>query len=982
MAAPIVAAVAVIAVQIGTHALRTRLAQKAADKRSGRVDKGRFDDIRLQTSELGGTMPIVKGKAKLAGNVIDHTPIVTHIDSTSTQQGSKKTGRVTTTTDNYRYTMDIDIAICAGPVSLVKIEAGTDVIYNAEAGSVGGFDVTGALVDIYDDLDPDDPSPNFNQVLVPDATGMIGAYLPGRNCHFAFYAGTENQVQDGRFVAVRGASKVPAYRGVAHCIFSPYQIPNGQIDNFFFTVDEGTTDLAEVVTDIYMLAGEIIGLDATDLVDASALSGLVLPGLVIPSQTPLGEVIKALEIIFGFSMIDLDGKIVAVKRGGAVVVSITEGEMAAYEEGGERPVGALQIEYINERELPRVAEVDFLDPDLGYHNNTAPGQIQTGNTVEPLRVVTPFVLTADAAQQAALSIVHQTHLEARPKNWTLGPEYLWLAPTDVVNLVMDSGTTHRTRITGQQQALIALGRYRGVPEQASVYMQNLGGYSGDGYEPPVVSFPANSFLVVMDVPPLRPEENFLAVRVAACPRGVGSWLGWHLYKEEISGEYERRAGGTEPATIGIVAAAHTYAGRAAQFDRDTEIVFDLFYDAGEIQSRDEAELLARPVNLLIWGKEVLQFATAVAETPASPYVARYRLSNLLHGMFGTDGLMNHDAGEAAVLYSGAVQTVPESLTEIGVPRNYKGVTVGQALEHAPVTEFTLQAEALKPRSPVYPLSYRNLKPDGTAYGDKLATWERRGRIATEFREGADVPVGEEVERYLFQIMNGATVKNYFYVSPDEAAPVMWRNGHETYPPDALLDNGGADFRVIGALTPYSSVESVHTAGLPLRFEAELAVPVNGAVCYLGLLPPDGSTVELDFDFFFCVTDSGKVWPEGLSAHEIDFSDRDRISILCRENGAVEYHRNYSGATSRPFYTSARKADIIGVFKFGAACLGNGVSTGTLRMYGAAFHSPRPDFCYTRQQQVADWGAVQTDVTVRISQVSALVGAGHYLETVI
>ncbi len=777
MAQGVLAFAVALAVNYGTSKLEQALTKKP---KLAPLDRGRLDDVRIQTSELGGILPIVKGKVRLAGNIIDSTPVQVRTVTTPGRSGGKGLGgrpqEAPSTT--YSYHTSLDIAICAALKStspgITRVWFNSDLVLNADAtGSAGGgddrqVDITGVQATGSYPADLDEPSVYYNAALAYDGNGEATGFLTARGCNFRFYKGLETQTQCDVFVALHGAAATPAYRGVCHAVFSIYTIPNGVLENISFEVDEGTTDLADVVTDLYQLAG----LDTASYLDVSALAGKVLPGLIIPARTRLGDLLAPLEQIFAFDLVDRDGKIVAVTRGGSVAATIVEGELSAHEFGTERPRGPVVTTFVNAEEIPRVVEVNHLDPALDYHANTQPGARTIVVGQEPAQINVPGVLSADAAQQAALRIVYALQLESKRKEFALGPKYLYLAPADVVDLVTTQAT-QRVRITQQQQQLVGLGKYRSVPERAAVYTQTQPGSSGDGYEPPIGEFPANSFLVFADVPPLRLEDDTLGYYVGACQRGTGAWRGAVLYKEEIEDEFTRITGFERQATAGVVQTGVSFpGGDITQFDRTSQLVVDLHFDGGELISRPESELLMRPVNVAYYDGAIIQWADAEALTPVAPYVARYRLSNLLWGLNGTEAKTTHGANGRFLVFNDAVKFRHEDANEIGVARDFKGVTVGQALANAPVSSFTFQAAALRSLSPVHATVQR----DST--GNALIEWVRRNRLTRGLRDGAGIMLGEEEELYDLELFDGAgTLKRTWTdLRPRKAEPVLWQRG--------------------------------------------------------------------------------------------------------------------------------------------------------------------------------------------------------------
>jgi hypothetical protein len=127
----------------------------ARGKKTAPVDKGRFDDLRIQGSEYGTAIPIVIGKMRLAGNVAwAPTPPIRTVVTTTPGHGGK--GSIlspkppTPATNYYSYFTSLFVELCTGPNNqpiangVRKIWAGADLIYNLDASNAGD-DVTRAI---------------------------------------------------------------------------------------------------------------------------------------------------------------------------------------------------------------------------------------------------------------------------------------------------------------------------------------------------------------------------------------------------------------------------------------------------------------------------------------------------------------------------------------------------------------------------------------------------------------------------------------------------------------------------------------------------------------------------------------------------------------------------------------------------------------------------------------------------------------------
>lgn len=164
----------------------------------------RMEDIKVQTSAFGRTIPSVRGNMRLAGNVIWALEIREEKKVTKTETGGGKGGggggSVTNTT--YSYYGTFAIGICQGPISdVVAIWADTKLFYK---------------------LDTNDA-----------ATLKESQKRP-----ITIYRGTETQRPDPLMEADKGAGNVPAYRGLAYVVFNDVPLADygNRIPSFSFQV--------------------------------------------------------------------------------------------------------------------------------------------------------------------------------------------------------------------------------------------------------------------------------------------------------------------------------------------------------------------------------------------------------------------------------------------------------------------------------------------------------------------------------------------------------------------------------------------------------------------------------------------------------------------------------------------------------------------------------------------------------------------------
>ena len=174
--------------------------------------------------------------------------------------------------------------------------------------------------------------------------------------------------------------------------------------------------------------------------------------------------------------------------------------------------------------------------------------------------------------------------------------------------------------------------------------------------------------------------------------------------------------------------------------------------SGRLQSRSEAEVLnGANVAAVRFGSagdwEVVQFRTAELIGPNE-----YRLSELLRGQAGTDGVMpaTWPAGSDFVLIDGAVGQVQVPMSARGLERHFRVGPAQRAYDDASYAHVveTCMGVGLRPYRPTH-LSARR-----SGDGAIELRWMRRTRVDGDSWLGADVPLGEDGEVYLVKLRIG------------------------------------------------------------------------------------------------------------------------------------------------------------------------------------------------------------------------------------
>jgi hypothetical protein len=179
------------------------------------------------------------------------------------------------------------------------------------------------------------------------------------------------------------------------------------------------------------------------------------------------------------------------------------------------------------------------------------------------------------------------------------------------------------------------------------------------------------------------------------------------------------------------------------------------------------EDLANGVNLALVGDELIQFATA---DPLGN--GRWRLGTLIRGCAGTEAAVHgHAVGDPFALLDGRI-TVLDPPIDLGPQTTIMALGQGDAAPAA--SPLRLAGVTLRPLAPVHGRGVM------TGEGVLRLVWTRRARGAWTWRDGVDVALVEERERYLVTHEDAAGVLHAWSViqpllalSADDLAQVAW-----------------------------------------------------------------------------------------------------------------------------------------------------------------------------------------------------------------
>lgn len=496
----------------------------------------------------------------------------------------------------------------------------------------------------------------------------------------------------------------------------------------------GLSVLSAIITEI---CGRV-GLDISKL-DLSHITDLI-DGFVVNNIAPARASIEQLQKGFFFDGIESDGVLKFIPRGNEAIATI---DYTMLIPGGtdSSPPDLLAIKRAQELDLPQKIDVNYINRATDYQSGDQNSQrmvtLSQGKDIQSLSIV----FNDWEAQRIADISLYNAWLARTSYQFSMPLQYVQYEPADVVNINTVAGG-HTVRIT---ESLIGLNgeiQCKAIAEDPGVY---------DFYAQPqnsgiVTKIPkplSATWLEIMDLPTLL-NDNGSTPYIRFAGTGLGeNWPGAGVFKSDDNVTYGSFSQLEQPACVGNILDTLPDANPDI-FDRSSSIQVSLI--TGSLESVTETAVL-NGANLALVGDELIQFTNAelVSEN-------KYKISGLLRGRLGTEYAVNgHMAAERFVLIDQATAREQMPVQLIGLERKYKAVTFGATLTSAAEEDFVYNANCLRPYSPAHVAGSRDIS------GNLSISWFRRTRIGGELRDGIDVPLSEESEKYEIDIYNGSDI---------------------------------------------------------------------------------------------------------------------------------------------------------------------------------------------------------------------------------
>jgi hypothetical protein len=580
---------------------------------------------------------------------------------------------------------------------------------------------------------------------------------------------------------------------------------------------EGTVTLDDVVADICKRGGLTDG-----QINVTNLAGIPVKGYCVSQDQAAREALEPLMEAFIFDFAEIDGVLTAIRRGGPVVATIPEDDLASFKFGGTRPE-PLEIEGKDEvGELPRRVEVYYDDINRKHEDGVQHYQRQATDSKLIRKIQTPVLFDEDDAKQLA-HISFRYDWNTRECKLSLGPKWARLSPCDVVKVEKTEGNYRVVLLESQKEGLLT--NWTGVIEEfdyetviswqgewdssttysandaviydgqwyVSLQDNNLdkeptvdsdweswwelyaieGPYDSDeeGNPLPVpdedVDFPGPSIYYLLDTPPLMDSHDLAGIYMASGAL-FDSWSGCQVWvsKDEAT-TWSLLKSIPQRSVTGVALTALNDHSSVVR-DRHSTLTVRWDYDGDALSSVTESQLLQGQGNYLAMVKLDGDVEVICAKTVVTNGDGTQSFTNIIRGVKGTDYAMTgHVVGEKVVKLD--INTVVlASLDETYLNQSYlyHGVSSGDDWEDGARKVFETTLNTLVPWSGVQPRGAR----DGS--NNLTITWKRRNRIfgLNELFTGNEIPMSESSEAYEIDVYdNGDIVRTITGLSSESAS---------------------------------------------------------------------------------------------------------------------------------------------------------------------------------------------------------------------
>ena len=494
-----------------------------------------------------------------------------------------------------------------------------------------------------------------------------------------------------------------------------------------------------------------------DQLSLTQLRNTIVTGYGFARGTDVKEVIDELRRVYLFDLVESQGKLVAVMRGGneAFDNGLAKYEIPQNVLGSSSPdaLDFWQATRSQDADIPGQVELGYLNYSNDYNAGVARSQrvanpIPTMYSRQKLSMELNLIMTPDKAKIQARKMLYAQWTERTQHSTRLPWAYMDMDPADVISVTMNDGRNFQDRVHAQEigaDGTIVIETYS---QDNGAYLQTVEADGGSGgYPSDLVYEPEALKSFVINTPLLRDNDDtggsysLYYGGMARTSIGTRTFQGGSMWRSLNDIDFDFIIGSESELHWGYVQAALPSPSHGAfALDWENTITVHPQSQGFELSSISDDDLWAG-ANAAYLGNEIIQFRDAVQNLDGT-----WTLSNLLRGRRGTEyACDNHGTLEEFVLLEASpLSLAGETLDSRGGVRYYLSVEQGGTLDTTSTTEKTITYE---PRD-LMPYAPSDIRRDITSAGTVHVTWKRRTRMGGSLMDfTGTVPLNEGAEQY-------------------------------------------------------------------------------------------------------------------------------------------------------------------------------------------------------------------------------------------
>ncbi len=511
--------------------------------------------------------------------------------------------------------------------------------------------------------------------------------------------------------------------------------------------------VAGVVAEICRKAG-------VSRVETDQLWGVVR-GYHLDGTATARAALQPLMTAYGFDAMERDGALAFATRTGLPLADY-RAEALVLDPEAE---ATLVVTRAPEAAVSGRVRVSFVDADTDYDLAASEAVFSDEVGQSATQTELPLALTRSEGEQIAERWLAEARVARDTAQFALPPSAFGFGPGDVLAVKTETSRTLYRIDRMESGAFAAVEAVRVEPE---VYHPHE--VADETGTPAAFVAPSPVEAVFLDLPLITGDE------VPHAPHLVMSARAWPgsaaLYSSSGDSGYALEQIVSSSGIIGETLSP-LFSASAGVWDRGPALRVRLV--RGALSSASVERLLAG-ANLAAIGDgvtdmwELFQFAEAEL-VEARTYDLRLRL----RGQAGTDGVMPQDwpTGSRFVLMDAGPEQIALSSAARDIERTYRWGPAGR-----PIGDPSYRSRKIAFRGiGLRPYSVCHLAAVVQSDGDVAASWIRRTRVDGDLWGTQDVPLGEDMERYVVRVITEGTIRREVVVSaPSWSYPATARGG--------------------------------------------------------------------------------------------------------------------------------------------------------------------------------------------------------------